>query len=343
MTFDPMVPVVGAIAVALVVIALIVLMGIRGPERGRRTRIARRVLIAVALLAIGLRPGIPDLADRTVIASDIDVYIVADTTGSVAAEDFMDGETRLDAMKADIGRIVEGFPGARLSLLTFDSVAIVRVPLTRDGSAIVSAAEVLRPEFTVYSSGSSISEPRDLLRKTLEDAEKAEPQHQRVVFYLGDGEQTASGEPESFAEVADFVQTGAVLGYGTEEGGRMLATTNFSTEPEEGEEPAEPEYIQDYSGSSSGRDALSRIDEENLETIAEELGVAYVHRTDETAIPGLAAMNTPGEVALAEDGRRAVQELYWIPALLAFTLLLWEAGVVVVGLVDGFTAGRRRR
>src|SRR5690606_39283043 len=60
---------------------------------------------------------------------------------------------------------------------------------------------------------------------TLRAATKSSPDRSRMVFYLGDGEQTSSGEPESFKGGAKYVDGGAVLGYGTAEGGPMKKTT----------------------------------------------------------------------------------------------------------------------
>lgn len=349
MVFTPMVPVGGAIFFFLLVVAFVIVTGLRGPRRGRVPRMARRILIALALLIVGLRPGIPDFADRQIVASDVDVFIAMDTTGSIAAEDYNGSEPRLDGMREDVSEILAAFPGARVTLVTFDTVAIIRVPLTRDSSTIVSAMDVVQTEVTTYSNGSSISQPLSLLEDTLAASSESYPDHKRVLIYLGDGEQTASGDPESFEGLAEYIQGGAVLGYGTEAGGQMLENKGaYFTDPyyyddeyyEEQNEPRPPPtYIQDP---RTGTAALSVIDESNLEDIAEQLGVSYEHRTSPGPIPALDGLNDTDDLVLQTTSERSTQELYWIFALAAFVLLLWEAGVVAVGVVDAFAASRRR-
>jgi Ca-activated chloride channel homolog len=349
MVFAPMVPVAGAVFLFLVVVAFVVLTGITGPARGRVPRISRRILIALALLIVGLRPGIPDFADKQVVASDVDVFIAMDTTGSIAAEDYNGTETRLDGMRGDVAEILLAFPGARVTLVTFDAVAIIRVPLTRDTSTIQSAMDVVQTEVTTYSNGSTISEPRQLLEDTLAASRESYPDHKRILIYLGDGEQTASGDPESFESVTEYIQGGAVLGYGTEDGGQMLENKGaYFDDPyyyddeyyeEQNEPKPAPTYIQDP---RTNEPALSVIDETNLEAIAEQLGVTYEHRTEPGEIPALEGLNNTDDVVLETTSERSTQELYWIFALAAFVLLLWEAGVVAIGIVDAFAASRRR-
>ena len=333
MTFQPIAPVGGAIFFLIVVMGFIVATGILSKVKLLST--VRRGLIAIALFGVAVGPGYYGPAERTTFTSSNDIFIVLDTTGSVSAEDWNGDSTRLEGMRADITQIVEHFAGARFSLITFDAVSLVRVPLTRDTSALLSSMEVVQPEMTLYSHGTSISEPRELLADTLEEAQEAYPEHRRIVFYLGDGEQTASSAPESFADAGEFTNAGIVLGYGTEQGGKMLANSGLYTDEDD-----EPEYIKDRS-SSPAKDALSVIDEDNLRDIAEELGVTYTHRTTEGAIPGLSSIEDIADEALTALDSRSVIPLYWVFALAAFVLLLWEAASVAVAIVNARGLGRR--
>ena len=87
--------------------------------------------------------------------------------------------------------------GARFSLLTFDSNAIVRMPLTTDTSALDTAVTVLQPQVTAFSKGSSITAARKLLAERLRSARDSHPERPRLVYYLGDGEQTSAAAPEA--------------------------------------------------------------------------------------------------------------------------------------------------
>jgi Ca-activated chloride channel family protein len=245
------------------------------------------------------------------------VYIVADTTSSMAAEDWSGGGPRLAGGKSDIRAIAENLRGASFSLVTFDAAVVQRVPLTSDASALVSAGDVLTQEITAYSRGSSVDEPVARLTELLAAAAEANPRQERVLFYLGDGEQTAPTEPGSFAPLAPFLSGGAVLGYGTAEGGPMLSFSGY-VDPDF---PAE--YIVDY-GSRDFTPALSRIDEPRLQSIAGELGVAYEHRSAGTSLEPLLDTFDPGEISVSDVAQGAATEFYWIPAVLLALLALVE-------------------
>ena len=164
------------------------------------------------------------------------------------------------ARRALLGRHVR--PGAR-----------VRLPLTTDTTALDAAVETLLPESYEVSRGTSVSEANDRLKALLQQADARTPERGRIVFYFGDGEQTAAEAPAPFAIDQRLVNGGAVLGYGTTEGGRMKATrSRFDTSRD---------YIKDP---ATGEDARSVISEDTLRTIADQLGLPYVHREAGDAI-----------------------------------------------------------
>lgn len=282
-----------------------------------------RLGMIVVVFAMLLRPGIPGGTSQS-LATDTDIVIVVDTTASIVAEDWNGDEPRLVGVRGDVQSIVDEYPGARFSLISFDAAAQLRLPLTTDATALISALEVMSPEITGQSRGSSISIANRMLTQTLSSAAQASPDRSRMVFYLGDGEQTISREPESFQSAAKYVDGGAVLGYGTAEGGAMRRTTgdpatDLSTDPGQ-TSGADPDagYIE-YQGSP----ALSVIDEDNLREISEQLGVAYQHRAADSPITLPAApTSTTDYSASGEVGN--VIELYWILALALILLVAVE-------------------
>jgi Ca-activated chloride channel family protein len=287
------------------------------------------------LLVVALRPTIPGGETGPRASGELEVWFVVDTTSSMAAEDYGDAagatdpdaepapgatlasNTRLAGAKADIAAITERLAGAKFSLVSFDAATTQRVPLTSDGAAVESAASVLTQEVTTYSRGSSIDEPVELLTGLLEDAATAAPENPRVLFYLGDGEQTSGQEPGSFDALAPFLTGGAVLGYGTPEGGRMLEFDGFS------DQYSDLGYIQDYSQTPT-TDAVSMIDEAALGTIAEQLGVEYVHRTAGGDLDDILAGIDVGELTIEPGTPGTTIELYWIVAILLGVLVLAE-------------------
>jgi Ca-activated chloride channel family protein len=273
-----------------------------------------------------LRPAVPG-NDVRVDASAVDVYFVVDTTSSVMARDYSDARPRLEGVRTDIKGLVNQLTGARFALMTFDIDTTLRLPLTSDGAAVAAAADTLRPETSVWSRGSSVTIARDQLRTALERGRDTHPERARLVFYLGDGEQTAAQDPRPFDIDGRLVNGGAVLGYGTSAGGRMAITAAFETG--------------DILDPSTGQPAVSVIDEKQLAAIASQLGVPYVHRARDDNGTGIIEAVQLKELAplRATDSAEIVggrNELGWVALLLLAALAAWELGILVAA------ASRRR-
>ena len=318
-------PLLVALAVAAVA-ALAVWQLTRARGAGRRMLWVSRILLALACGLLLLRPGIPGGAVET-LATDVDVVLVVDTTASIVAEDWDGDAPRLDGVRADIGELVTAYPGARFALITFDAEATLRVPLTTDTTALATSLAVLRPEATANSRGSSIGAAAGLLEQTLSAAASVSPDRARMVFYFGDGEQTASRQPESFAGSAGRISGGAVLGYGTAAGGPMRSTTAGSDQP--------GDYIR-----YEGERALSVIDPANLETIASDLGVDFQQRSAGAA---LELPPAPTTTTTAAGSTESTAELTWVVALVIAALLAVELAVGTALLVGTARVPRRPR
>ena len=318
------------IAVVLGGFALWRLIAQRKNRRSALTWLARLGMIAL-LIVIASRPTIPTDGQGPKASGGLEVYVVVDTTSSMAAEDWGGALPRLDGVRDDIQQIVERLEGAQFSLVTFDAAAVQRVPLTSDSAAMLSAISVLRQEITTYSRGSSIDEAVPLLSQLLSDAKALNPDQRRVLFYLGDGEQTADIEPGTFDELAPYLEGGAVLGYGTDAGGRMqeyfgerptqFGDTATSEPVDPSAEPEPPTYIQD---NTSGTEATSRIDEAALQAIADQLGVQYLHRSADSSVAPAVSGFTVGELTVEEGEPDSSVELYWIFVIPFGALVLLE-------------------
>ena len=289
----------------------------RGPASPGRPIWALRLGMLVVVFAMLLRPGIPGGTSQT-LATDTDIVIVADTTASIIAEDWDSDRPRMTGVRADVQAIVDEYPGARFSLISFDAAAQQRLPLTTDATALMSSLDVMLPEITDQSRGSSISIANRMLTEVLAAAAKASPERSRMVFYLGDGEQTASQEPESFASSAKYVDGGAVLGYGTAEGGPMKRTTGRPSTGSGTQDGAGGDYIE-----YQGERALSVIDEDNLQRISEQLGVEYQHRTADAAIELPDAPTSTTDYASSGEVGNVI-ELYWTAALVLLAMVAVE-------------------
>jgi Ca-activated chloride channel family protein len=317
-SFSPVFPLPLLVAVFGVLAAFVTWQLVLRENRSRRPAWSLRAGMVILVLLIALRPGVPG-AGGAEATTDVDVFFVVDTTTSIVAEDWNGSSPRLDGVRRDVADLVEAYPGAAFALLTFDSSAVLRVPLTSDATAIANAAEVVTPEITSYSAGSSISQANDLLASTLKRADEADPERSRIVYYFGDGEQTSPAPIESFDESASLVSAGFVFGYGTEAGGPMRVQTGYYDD-----DKTDDGYVTDDTGSP----ARSVIDEQNLRAIADELGVEYAHRTAPGDVPIADAGSSPASSS-SDGSARGTTELYWIPAAALVLLLAVEAATAL--------------
>lgn len=299
---------------------------------GQRVHWIRRLLMVVLVIAMMARPGVPG-GEVPTGSLGINVFLAIDTTQSMAAEDWGDeGATRLDGVVEDVETIVHAFAGSDVAVVTFDSTAQLRVPLTDDATAVVHMARALNPELGSLSRGSSVTLAHDQLLTLLQEAEAESPERPNIVFYLGDGEQTSATAPVDMSDLAQYIDGGAVLGYGTEAGAPMQISTISAD--------AEPEYVQDP---STGQDAISHLDPAMLGQIAAQLGVSYIQRAPALPLSDLLDGMQAGATLDIDRTEEARLEIHWVFAIPLFLLMLWEAVVLLRALRPGVARRQRAR
>ncbi|EGY78696.1 MAG: VWA domain-containing protein [Cutibacterium avidum] len=286
------------IAVALAVIMLIVAVwfGVQGRHtRGRTATTILDILLAVLVGLIGLHPVVGE-SGRQSSSVDADIVIMVDTTTSMAARD-NGNKTRLSGAIRDIAQLASVFRGARFTLVTFDNEARVAVASTTDTGTIVSAANSLTWREDTKGTGTDIGVGVPTAVDALRKARESAPQATRMVFYLGDGEQTATKAPGSFAALKPLVTNGAVYGYGTAKGAPMARSAFDSNDV-----------------TYHGRKAISHADHTTLTSAARQAGLSFAARS-----PGRTL--TPPQISLNrtthEEQVNAGTDLAWILGLVA--------------------------
>jgi Ca-activated chloride channel family protein len=285
------------------------------PARATSLTVARRVAIVLAFVAVLLRPGVGHTEVPTQL-SDLDVLVVVDRTRSMAALDYDGREPRIIGAKADLKALAEELPGARFGMLAFGADARLLMPFTTDTSAFDAAVETLYLEAPTDGSGSRADRPVPELQEVLERAAEQSPDRRRIVVYVGDGEDTGSAAQEAghdFGDVKHLIAGGAVLGYGTEQGGPMPQSDDFDTSLG---------YLRDPATDDT---AISHADLPHLDRIARQLGVPFDHRT----APGGLRKIADAFAASYSDGhggrdRPAQHELTWLAGLVLLGLVLVE-------------------
>ena len=300
----------GFAVIAATTIYILVKRGI-GQVKPRRGLTALLLLLAMlaGITAVGIRPMYlsPDSEIKT---TNLDVAFVVDTTISMWAEDHKGG-TRIDGVRNDIKSIMEALPGSSFSLITFDNGAQILTPFTQDIVAVEEMLGDLNMPSYATSRGSSLNTSYEALHMMVESAARKEGERKTVVFLFSDGETTNGDALQSFKDLGRLVDSGAVLGYGTESGGAMYY-------PGRG-------YIRN---SSNGDKALSRIDETTLRQIAGDLSVPYINETKDagTSLAGRlrSVRMMSREAAFAAGNREGYTETYhYFAVFVEFLLLVW--------------------
>jgi hypothetical protein len=141
-----------------------------------------------------------------------------------------------------------------------------------------------------------------VLRYQLISAVQQYPRAMNLVFYLGAGARESRLPAREFDPPADSVDGGAVLGYGTAAGG-LIPDTDIDR---------------------------SAVDDVTLRTIASQLGVPFVARSDSAPLAGVLPDGGVGSgptTTVRAAGPRT--ETYWLPAMGAAALILIELYLVL--------------
>ncbi len=292
---------------ALAATAFIIMKNPTGKKEKAGTMI-RLSFIYVLTFLIGLRPMVSG-SDYEFSASNMDVIFVVDTTISMWAEDHGSRHTRIQSAVKDAFMIIDELKGANYSIITFDNRSRVLSPFTQEFEYIKDTINTLAAPEVSNADGSNMSLPRENLTSLIRSASKKE-NRKTLVFFMSDGENTNGKETESYAELSEYISGGAVIGYGSDTGGRMRNKNGG--------------YI--YDG-DAGQFALSRIDEENLKKIASDLGISYINSSsDRDGLKGVITTirENARTVTDHKTGVTSYRDVYYIFAILLACIILYE-------------------
>ena len=277
----------------------------------------RQIIIIILLFVINLRIMIPD--DIEVSSENIDakVIFVIDNTISMNAVDY-NGETeRLEGAKADCTKIIDALNGADFAVISFDNAAKLNSTYTNNTDYVKNSINNLYPPQSFYATGSSMNTSRDLLLETAKRGSE-NSDDALIVFFISDGEITNNDALCSFSEIRQYIDGGAVLGYGTEDGGKMYVYDYFSDDLE---------VVQDESDFPS-KDAISKIDEKNLKAIAKDLGISYrnMNKNDTDVVIDDIIKDIKENTASSLDNKSlsGYKDIYYIFVIPLLLLLIYE-------------------
>lgn len=307
MTINPFLP----LPVIIVIAVLLLIIRRKGIAN-----LIKQIIIVLLLVAINLRIMIPTNSVE-VMVNDFDILFVVDDTISMLAEDYSGSRPRLDGVKHDVGKIVAAFPGARFGLISFANTAEYVVPFTTESNRITDAIDGFVGQLPSAAEGTDFEDTVDTMESVLvpntEEEELEDDNRIKLVFFISDGELTSGGDMGDFEDLAEYIDGGAVLGYGSEKGGRMSITDLYGT----------TEYL-----TVNGTEAKSKIDEDNLMEIASQLGVDYYHMqrrsTINSVLKEIHEQMDSGELQTVIKSQKGYAETYYYFTGALVIVLIWD-------------------
>lgn len=308
-------PIIPIWLMAIICIALLVM------KRKGLVPYIRQIIVVVLIFLLNLRFMVPDENVKSINAElNIKVIFVIDDTISMVADDYAGGKQRQEGVKKDCESIINELEGAKFSVISFHNYANTIVPYTRNSDHAIITVQAMEPLHPRGAYGTTYDDCKRELLESLQRATKDDNDNEKIiVFFFGDGEANQGTNIPSFAECKSYIDGGAVLGYGTEQGATMKAKVSFSYN---GEEEEKYEYVKD---SRTYKNAISKMNEGNLKNIANDLDVTYKNANNGINVKDLVKDIKAGAMSKGTEdeavGYRDVGTFLVIPIIL---ILLYE-------------------
>lgn len=240
---------------------------------------AIEIIIISVLFIINLRVMIPN-GEINTIESDLDIMFVVDTSVSMKALDYDGQKERLEGVINDCCYIVDELSGCKFSIITFGDTVQRLIPFTTDSDMVQAELKSIKLENDFYAKGTSINSVKSELEKTLKNENERNNKNSKiVVFFITDGEITKENEKlESFSNLKPYISDGAVLGYGTTNGGKMIYSLY------EDSADGVDQYLYYYDDNYNRITAVSKIDENNLKKLSVDMGIDYIQMSKQENI-----------------------------------------------------------
>lgn len=309
MKFQPILPMGALVAgfLLLFVLTAFLIINNKAHRADKIGTLVRLSLIYALAFLVGARPCIVE-SQYEFATKNLDVLFVVDNTISMWAMDYNGSKTRMSGVTSDVNYILDELAGSNFGLVTFDDSAHVLAPFTQDLEYIRDLMDTFDMPDSYYAKGSDLSIPYQDIEALLLSSQKKE-NRKTIVFYISDGEITNGRKLKDYSDLAQYIDSGVVMGYGTATGGKM-----------------KERYGNVYDFKTHG-DAISRIDENNLKTIAEQLGLEYENMNNgKEALKGRIQIIKESSKTVIESGQGAeiTKDLYYFFAMPLVLMILIE-------------------
>jgi Ca-activated chloride channel family protein len=277
----------------------------------RKVLSAGLLVLAVALLALGLTRPQAGGSARLEKQRGLDVVVALDFSKSMLAKDIY--PSRLERAKRELERLMDRLAGDRIGLVAFAGETLTYPPTTDYAAVKLFWRDMTPSDIPVGGTaiGRALKSGLEMLKRL--QAKGGETRGQ-VILLLTDGEDTDSEPMEMAEEAAKLGVKIFAVGIGSRSGELV---------PDLNEEGQAQGYVKD----KDGKYVTSRLSEDLLSKIAARTGGEYLRadarhfgvETIEAALAGL--KRTENEARLV----KSYDEIYEYLLIPAFLLLVFEA------------------
>lgn len=218
------------------------------------------LLIAISCLVMALVNPKMGTKVETVKREGVDVVFAIDVSKSMEAEDI--APNRIEKAKRIVSEIMDKLVSDRVGIIAYAAQAYPQLPITTDYGAAKMFLQSMNTDM-LSSQGTAINQAIQLAKTYYND----EAQGSRVLFIISDGE---DHEDEDVAVIEDAVKEGIkiyTIGVGTTKG---------SVIPIKNDKGVTLSYKKD----GNDQTVITKLDEDNLKTIAKEGKGDYINGAD---------------------------------------------------------------
>ncbi len=295
-------------------------------KKWRRKKNFIRVSIGIMMGLILLRPMLTG-GINVKQANNLNLFFVVDSTASMSAKDIGGGhKKRYEQVREDIKELAKNFGGSRYSIIVEDNSIFTAMPVSSNADMLESSIYGIKSRNYMYSAGTNLDELIEYANERIAKYNRSNPERTSILFFFSDGEDTNDRPLSSIVSIKSAASGGAVFGYGTTKGATMDENT-MTNSAIEGEEPQkEEECISNFKGC-----VISKINEDNLKSIADTLKVDYYNRTSGGSIPKELIDEISESIVYEDDVAYAgATDLYWIFSSIILILLIVDFKDILV-------------
>ena len=275
---------------------------LESPGQARTAARLRIAALGLGLLALAR----PQLGEREseMVRTGRDVLLLLDLSRSMGVSDI--GDTRLAVAKEHAWEVLSVYPSDRVGLVVFGGSAFLQMPFTSDRTSLRLFLDSASPD----DLGDPATDISAALLTAVSAFEHEGVEGRRAVLIASDGESGEGDLKAAIEALRDEDLPVFAIGVGTTRGGPVPADSSEAPEP----------YHRDH----LGRVIVSRLEEDELKTVAAATGGAYARGDRPEELRALvAALGRVQPRALAARKTRELADRYQWPLALMVVLLVW--------------------